>query len=511
MKPEPKPGLWPLFLLLALFLLGSLIILPLPMLRDQGIYAYVAWNWVNDRIPYRDAFEHKGPLLYAVYAAALTLSRGAMWGPNLADILARGATVLLAYWCAAMVFDRRSALFAAFFTALPLFAVFNSCWWNAEAETFILPLLPLSLGLALQRFGSARFLAGVVAAQAVALKPTALLHALFLVFPASTYPVGKKGGLIFIAGVLCGLLPWVLYFAGKGALSDLYAALYVFNRFHAGLAPGMDWSRALALAEKDAWRVFGLLLIFGGAGVLSGRRRLLVLGYTAAALAQVVLQAKFFFYHWLILIPPAALLAASGLRFVEENFHRVVYYLALAIVLAQTLLGLRFYALLQMHYQTPRYLLGVVDRDQYYARFREPGTDFNFYATWHAADYLRHHTDPGEKVLVFGYEPGLNYLAARFAPTRFHSDYPLTFTPRSEEAERWRETWRRIFMADLRRRPPGVIILVTGDTNAIEPEDSLTQAKAFTEFWDFFEENYQPWVTIEDFHFYQDHAHRLSD
>jgi len=510
MKPEPKPRAWPLWLLLAVFLLGSLIILPLPMLRDQGIYAYVAWNWVNDRIPYRDAFEHKGPLLYAVYAAALTFSRGAMWGPNLADVLARGATIPLVYWSAAKVFDRRSAMAAAFFAALPLFTVFNSCWWNAEAETFILPLLPLSLGLALERFGSARFLAGVVAAQAVALKPTALLHALFLVFPAATHPVGKKGGLLFIAGVLAGLAPWAIYFAAKGAVSDLYAALYMFNRFHAGLAPGADWRQALDLAGRDAWRIFGLLLIFLGAGVLARRRRLLVLGYALAGAAQVALQAKFFFYHWLVLIPPAALLAASGLNWVQENFHRAVYSLALFIVLVQTVLGLRFYALLQIHYHTPRYLIGVDNRDEYYARFREPGTDFNFYATWHAADYLRHHTPADEKVLVFGYEPGINYLAARFAPTRFHSDYPLTFTPHSQEARSWRELWRRIFMADLRRHPPGVIILVTGDTNAIEPEDSMTQARAFTEFWEFVEQNYQPWVTIEDFHFYRYHAHRLS-
>ena len=511
MKTEPKPRAWPLWLLLAVFLLGSLIILPLPMLRDQGIYAYVAWNWVNDRIPYRDAFEHKGPLLYAVYAAALTLSRGAMWGPNLADLLARTAAVLFAYWSAALVFDRRSALVTACFTALPLFTVFNSCWWNAEAETFILPLLPLSLGLVLQRFGSARFLAGVVAAQAVALKPTALLHALFLVFPAGDHPVGRKGSLLFIAGVLAGLAPWAIYFAAKGGISDLYAALYIFNRFHAGLAPGTNWRQALDLAGRDAGKVFGLVLIFLGAGVLARRRRLLVLGYALAGAAQVAVQAKFFFYHWLVLIPPAALLAASGLRFVEENFHRAVYYLAWLLVLVQTGLGLRFYALLQIHYQTPQYLIGVVDRDEYYARFREPGTDFNFYATWHAADYLRHHTNPGDKVLVFGYEPGINYLAARFAPTRFHSDYPLTFTPKSEEAKHWRELWRRLFLADLRRAPPAVIILVTGDTNAIEPVDSLTQAKAFTEFWDFFQENYQPWVTIEDFHFYRYHAHRLSD
>jgi len=510
MASEPKSRLLLLLFLLALFGLASLIILPLPFLRDQGIYAYLAWAWVNDRIPYRDAFEHKGPLLYAVYAAALSFSKGAMWGVNLADVLARTSAVLLTYWAARIVLEKRFAFTAAFFTALPLFAVFNSCWWNAEAETFMLPLLPLSLGLALGPGHSRRFLAGLVAAQTVALKPTAALHALFLCFPASTRPTGKRAGLSYSAGLLAGILPWLLYFASKGALADLYSDLIRFNTFHAGLALGQEWISALALFGKGTWIVSGLIILPAAAGLLD-RRRLLLLGWTAQALAQVALQGKFFLYHWLVLIPPLALLAAGGVRWIHDNLHRSFFYLAWVLFLLQAARGLFFYALIQNHYQTPQYLLGTVDRDQYYSRFREPGTDFNFYATWHVADYLRHHTAPSDTVLIFGYEPGINYLASRFAPTRFHSDYPLTFTLASVGARQWREQARQIFMNDLEQSPPRVILLVAGDQNALEEEDSLTQAKNFPPFWEFLIENYQPSVTIEDFHFYERHAHRRPD
>lgn len=510
MASEPKSRLLPLLLLLALFGLASLIILPLPFLRDQGIYAYVAWAWVNDRIPFRDAFEHKGPLLYAVYAAALSFSKGAMWGVNLADVLARLSAVLLSYWAASIVLEKRFALTAALFTALPLFAVFNSCWWNAEAETFMLPLFPLSLGLALRPGHPSRFLAGLVAAQTVALKPTAVLHALFLFGPASARPTGKRAGLSYGAGLLAGILPWVLYFAAKGALADLYSDLIRFNTFHAGLTPGQGWPQALALAGKGTWMVFGLLVLLALAGIFD-RRRLLLLAWTAQALAQVFLQTKFFLYHWLVVIPPLALLAAGGIRWIYDNLQRSLSYLAWALFLVQAALGLRFYALLQSHYQTPQYLLGQVDRDQYFARFREPGADFNFYATWHVADYLRRHTAPSDTILVFGYEPGINYLAARFAPTRFHSDYPLTFTPKSAGAEQWREQAREVFLHDLTQAPPRVIILVAGDQNALEPEDSLTQARSFPPFWEFLTQNYEPSKTIEDFHFFERHAHRLPD
>jgi len=260
-KPETEPSrLW-LVLLLALFALAGLVILPLPLLRDQGIYAYVAWGWVNDRIPYRDAFEHKGPLLYAVYAAALTFSKGAMWGPNLADLLARTSAVFFAYGAGARLLGRRAGLYAALFTALPLGAVFNSCWWNAEAETFMLPLLPLSFALALRAGSLSRFLAGFLSAQAAALKPTALLHALFLLVPASNNLQERKGAAAFLAGLIAGIAPWIAYFAAQDALPDAYAALLVFNSFHAGLAPGASWTKAFQVGGRGAVTVFGLLLV----------------------------------------------------------------------------------------------------------------------------------------------------------------------------------------------------------------------------------------------------------
>jgi hypothetical protein len=105
-------------------------------------------------------------------------------------------------------------------------------------------------------------------------------------------------------------------------------------------------------------------------------------------------------------------------------------------------------------------------------------------------------------VLVFGYEPLVNYLAARPAPTRFEIDYPLTFTPRSERAAALRRRWRLEFMTDLQARPPAMVVLVANDRNAIEPEDSNLQAREFAEFGRWLEQGYQPVDRIEDFTFY---------
>jgi len=84
------------------------------------------------------------------------------------------------------------------------------------------------------------------------------------------------------------------------------------------------------------------------------------------------------------------------------------------------------------------------------------------------ADYIRKHTGAGDFVLVFGYEPGINYLSARRAPSRFHSDYPLTFEPKNRWAENLQKRWRKIFLNDLNQNPPRLVILVHNDINALE-------------------------------------------
>ena len=41
-----------------------------PLERDEGEYAYIAWRWLEGDVPYRDAFDQKPPAVFAVYALA---------------------------------------------------------------------------------------------------------------------------------------------------------------------------------------------------------------------------------------------------------------------------------------------------------------------------------------------------------------------------------------------------------------------------------------------------------
>src|SRR6266566_3099288 len=48
-------------------------LLPIPLERDEGEYAYIAWRLEYNELPYRDWVDQKPPGVFWVYRAALSL------------------------------------------------------------------------------------------------------------------------------------------------------------------------------------------------------------------------------------------------------------------------------------------------------------------------------------------------------------------------------------------------------------------------------------------------------
>src|SRR5215469_2889056 len=48
-------------------------LLPIPLERDEGEYAYIAWRFGYNELPYRDWFDQKPPAVFYVYRLALIL------------------------------------------------------------------------------------------------------------------------------------------------------------------------------------------------------------------------------------------------------------------------------------------------------------------------------------------------------------------------------------------------------------------------------------------------------
>ncbi len=510
-----------LALMLLVFVAAGLALLPVPFTRDQGIYAYNAWMWLGDSVPFRDTFGHKGPLLYLVYAVSLKLSGGAMWGPNLFDLVSRTFAVVFAFLLGRDMAGRRAGLWSALFCGLPLLGIFNSCWWNAQAETFMLPFLAASAWLAAPWAKTRGFRAaasGFLSSQAVMLKPNAVVLALFLLawLVATPRDVSFKRPAWFIAGLVLGCAPWLAYFSFTGGLLEMWEFLVVFNSFHVKASLEAFGAHLWTMFYRRFYTVFNLIpvmCLFLFLPPIQERERgalFFVACWLAASALMTLVQFRFFLYHLLVLIVPLGLAAGMGMDSLQGRLQRTSRtgsrVLSGLVIIWFCLVFGRAWHLIEESYQTFDYLSGRIDLSEYYARFsqedRRGRGDFSLLASASAAHHVAMRTDSVARVLVFGYEPLVNYLSARRAPSRFEIDYPLTFEPLSGRAWAHRQRWRAEFMADLRSSPPAMVVLVDNDTNPLEPRASLEQARDFKEFWSWLQQGYEQAEVIEDFHFY---------
>ena len=97
-----------------------------------------------------------------------------------------------------------------------------------------------------------------------------------------------------------------------------------------------------------------------------------------------------------------------------------------------------------------------------------------------AVAYVRQHTGPEDTVLVWGYEPAINFLSGRRSPSRFMVERWLSIPgiPRQRE-------WRNEFIGALQAKPP-LYVLVVNDNNrpyyVPNPVDAAAEFPAFEAF-----------------------------
>ena len=89
-------------------------LIPIPLERDEGEYAYIAQQALQGDVPYRDAFDQKPPGVFLIYAIGMFIfgrSAEAIHSFQSAWTL---ATVWLLYRLVARLFGTAGGLFAAF-------------------------------------------------------------------------------------------------------------------------------------------------------------------------------------------------------------------------------------------------------------------------------------------------------------------------------------------------------------------------------------------------------------
>lgn len=304
---------------------GELLVLPVvallvawpqysaPIQYNEAMFAVFGREILAGRLPYRDVFDQKPPLIYYLYAAVQAVTGDGFLVSRVTIFIAVGATAILVTLIARELYSRRLAFVAGLVFALTngLVAV------NENAGLDQLTLLPLTAATYLvvrwrrTRSDVLLIAAGASAGVALLLKPVALPTALVLgvVVIVTSRRLGPPLWLASSATVV-GLAA-LLGLALLGLLPEAYEAIVVFGREYAAYGRAHSeplerlvfWSLALGplllpasasmlvLALERSWRAAILWALLAGGAVGLALPGALLPYYAWAVAAPLALMA----------------------------------------------------------------------------------------------------------------------------------------------------------------------------------------------------------------------------
>jgi hypothetical protein len=408
-------------------------LLPIPLERDEGEYAYIAWRLGHNELPYRDWVDQKPPAVFFIYRLGLSLPLEPIRAIHFVALLFSAASVCALLFLALPLMDRFWA-----FVAAALFALLSTdpLVQGTVANTELFMLCPLILSqIAFVSAASRKdcnilfiVLAGALTGIASMFKQVATVNWFFM---AALYPLLAEGqkrwraAVSFILWSATGLLTVfglvVLYFWRRGGLYEFVDNVFTHNLEYIGaVGPSARleycWGTLTTLVRTQA-----IVWVFAAAGlvalVTSGRVKwfFFVAGWLITSILGVSAGGYFFPHYFQQLLPPLALAAAVGAEAIAAIkswrifplwSRRAVVLLGLALLPATTLWPFVF-----------TYTPAEAVRKIY------PG---NFFAEMpQFAQRLETVTPPEKRVFVFGAEPELLFYARRASATRYIFLFPL--------------------------------------------------------------------------------------
>ncbi len=510
-----------LYLLLILLAISSLW---WPMGRDQGSFSLGGDIVLGGGVPYRDMWEPKGPAGLCTYALSHLIFGRTLWGIRLLDLVCLAITATFLW---RFLFKKAGALAAHTGALFFCFAYLDLGYWHTaqpDGWAGMSLLIALLILPTYGRAGYARlFAAGMLVGLATQYK---FIYAVFL-FPLIVYDAGVhaksvyeralRSGTLFAGFLLVNGLS-LLWLASNQALDEYISIVFDFNRLvhmkmHSANIKFLHLNLDLRAIFCGYLIRRPLIIPFVITGLLVCWRRfrpftISVTLFWVTGLALVVAQGWYHAkYQWIPTYGPVAIFLGFGIialpqyllgRSKDDRFRelgkKLIPAVSLIIIVVTAYPGCKQFLL------TSSYALGKIQAAEYYSHFGQYGRgDFSFLADLQVAEYVRKRSNKNDCVLVWGFEPGIYFLAGRKSATRFCFNYPLV----ASKGTKFYNRYRSEFMQDVIRNKPLFIVVADMDKNHLILKNSKVFFKEFPEFYSFVRLGYIHKTTIEHFEIFR--------
>lgn len=310
---------------------------------DSSVFQYIGSSLLDGYIPYRDIFDHKGPLIYLINALGwLIHGESGIW---LIEVLLLIGCVNL--WFESSYMLNQSAVFS-FFTSFLGLAAF-SLWIEGGnlTEEYCLPCLSTILYLYARCFTGGYVSMGQAVVIGLSCSSIFLIkfNALVLAAPmimfelAQLHKQGQGLGRYITAGLMGFTLPVLiiaLWLAVTNAFDDFIADYFAFNLTYAGGADLIDRIASLTTMFNSCVIVISFALLFiavFSGSILSRDITFSVLGILVSfAIGFVVIAGTGFTYaHYLLFFIPPMIFAVSLIPVLLATFGHPVRSLVCSI------------------------------------------------------------------------------------------------------------------------------------------------------------------------------------
>jgi len=430
---------------LALLLLGAfavmvgIVSLWWPYGWDAGIFTWVGDTIRRGGLPYRDAWDQKGPFSFYTYALLQSLAPGdAMWPLRVLDlVLVAGAAVAMADIVRRLV-PGTAALWAAIVLVL---AHYVTDFWNtAQPDGWIAFLSTIGMALLLRDDLMEKWWPGIVASLLMGIgmlqKPT---FAVLLPLPVlavllhRSHPMRERlpRAAVFATVSLVPLVAGVIWFWRLGILPSVVEGYLLLNMEIAralvgGVGRAVPWTLYRGLETRMALilppAVVGLAWLWR-----NDRRAALLLGaWAGGALLGIASQRRFWAYHWHPVYWSLGPLAAVGMVVIARQLGSTANAFTGRLLVRSSMAMLLFVLVLPLQVHVRDWIglvSGRLSHQQYLAQFEQSQIDI-VEDDFALADYLRRHSSPNDRVFVWD-SPLANALADRRTPGRVGFFVPL--------------------------------------------------------------------------------------
>jgi hypothetical protein len=447
--------------------------------RDSGVYTYTAEVLYEGGLPYRDAWDNKGPGIYYIDAAGFALFGVNRWALWLMEMFFIMATAAIFYLLAVGLFPRTRTVFVGTFLFI-LMARHGSLIGNGNlTESFaLLPQVTfLWLGFRFIRAPSilTGLMLGLVSSAAFIIRQNAvgmaisfvpilwLLGVLQIRSARSWLLVGSM-----VVGGLFGL--GLVTFHLRDALPEAYSAIVVSPlKLHNWVNQERvyPWTAVIqSLFWPTARYIFWPFIPFIGLALVWIKRHRHDID-SSNSILYVWIAATFFLdlyfgnmtgkaysHYYLSFVPIIVLLITLGY---DQLHHRPRWLVAAGWVY------IGFLAIGTAH-------------GQYNRIERVPDTWDDAVIVSPLSVYVEENTAPDDTVLVWGISSYVNFQSGRLSPTQYHYGYPLV-VPDYADAE-----FVADLIADLERNQPSMIVdRAINDGNRIPPLGEEDRAAWFAD------------------------------